>query len=229
MSGLRGALNGLSVPGSPSLRGVVGYPRADSIIPPRILLPRLCFSSLPPPSSPRRLALDLVQASLKVRTEAPARGGSEMAADWSCLRWRSRARLGTRRSLRCSCKLMGWKGVGTTSCRQHRWHPGARAIRRSGWATAWSEPPGAWRSAGSAHRRHSAPPRVTADGCPWPRGDRGGKKPGPSCFLAFVIGLRSCPFSRPTAKAKVEGLLASFSSIQRGDPSVPVSGGELKT
>nr|XP_048316157.1 eukaryotic translation initiation factor 4 gamma 2 [Myodes glareolus] len=56
-------------------------------------------------SRPRRLALDLVQASLKVRAEVPARGGSEMAAGWSCLRWRSRARLGTGRSLRCSSQV----------------------------------------------------------------------------------------------------------------------------
>lgn len=82
----------------------------------------------------------------------------------------------------------------------------------------------------AAHTGDTPPlPESRRDGCSWPRGDRGGKKPGPSCILAFVIGLRSCPFSRPTAKAKVEGLLASFSSVQRGDPSVPVSGGELKT
>lgn len=152
-----------------------------------------------------------------------------MAAGWSCLRWRSRARLGSGRSLPCSCKLMGWKGVARLRVDSTGDIPGREQSRGQGGLRREASLRGRG-GPRAAHTGDTPPlPESRRDCCPWPRGDRGGKKPGPSCFLAFVIGLRFCPFGRPTAKAKVDGLLASFSSVQWGDPSVPFSGGELKT
>ncbi|KAK2504727.1 hypothetical protein MC885_021017, partial [Smutsia gigantea] len=48
------------------------YPRAETSPCPRILLSSVCFSSPPSPSSPRRLALDPVQASVKAFGYSPS-------------------------------------------------------------------------------------------------------------------------------------------------------------
>lgn len=140
--------------------------------------PLFCFLSLPPPSRPR-----LAEGEEQSRRRA---GRSEMAAGLSCLKWRSRARLGTA-VLLCSpaaAETVGWwrrsgkvSGVDPTS----RHVPGES---------------GPLREASLRGRGGLSTSKSLRDGCPWPRGE--GEKlvardARPSCFLAFVIGLRSHP------------------------------------
>lgn len=124
-----------------------------------------------------------------------------MAAGWSCLRWRSRARLGTGRSLPCSCKLMGWKGVARLRVDSTGDIPGREQSRGQGGLRREASLRGRG-GPRAAHTDDTPPlPESRRDCCPWPRGDRGGKKP----WSLLLFSLCDWPALLPLRQADSEG------------------------